>query len=75
MVLMGLSACSSSCSTQDDVQEKAEEMVQKFQSLAQSGDMGKLMSLTSKMQSLQNLGDSKDPQAACDAMDDLMDEL
>lgn len=72
-----LSACgsSSSCSTQEDVKAKAEEMVVKFQDLAKSGDMTKVMALTGKMQKLQSLGGSKDPQAACDAMDDLMDEL
>ncbi len=70
-----MSGCGSSCSTQDDVKAKAEEMIVKFQDLAKSGDVSKIMALTGKMQSLQSAASSQNPQAACDAMDDLMNEL
>ena len=71
-----LSACGgSSCSTPEDVKAKAEEMQQKFQEIVKAGDMGKIMTIGSKVQNLKALGDSKDPQAACDAIDEIMKEL
>jgi len=74
--IITLSACGgSSCSTAEDVKAKGEELAEKFQELATSGDMSKVMALAGKMKNLQNIGNNSDPQAACDAMDELMDEL
>ena len=77
VTVSALSACgsSSSCSTPEDVKAKADELQQKFQEVVKSGDMGKIMALGSKVQNIKALGNSKDPQAACDAMDEIMQEL
>jgi len=76
LTVSALSACGgSSCSTEADVKAKAEELTKKFQEVVQSGDMGKIMALGSKVQNIKSLSNSKDPQAACDAIDEIMDAL
>jgi len=76
LLMSGLSACGgSSCSTKEDVAEKAEEFSEKMQSLAASGDVKKIMALTGKISSIQKMSKNSDPQAACDAMDELMEDM
>lgn len=76
LATFGLTSCGgSSCSTKEDVKAKAEELTDKMQSLIASGDMGKIMALTGKMNKIQKLSESSDPQDACDAMDELMEDM
>ena len=76
LLMSGLSACGgSSCSTKEDVAEKAQELTEKMQSLVASGDVNKIIALSGKMKDIQKMGNSSDPQAACDAMDELMDDM
>ena len=76
LLITGLSACGgSSCSTAEDVAAKAEELTKKMQSLVASGDVSKIMALSGKMQEIQNMGNGSDPQAACEAMDNLMADM
>jgi hypothetical protein len=60
------------CTTKEDLQAKAIEMTEKFQGLVATGDLNKIMALTSQMDKLKALADSTDIQGACNAMDDLM---
>ncbi|HHL32399.1 MAG TPA: hypothetical protein ENJ41_07410 [Oceanospirillales bacterium] len=61
-----------SCTTKADLQAKAIEVTEKFQGLVATGDLNKIMALTSQMDKLKALADSSDIQDACNAMDDLM---
>ena len=77
IVTMGslISGCASEC-TEEDLKQKGLELTQKLQEAATSGDMSKIMSMTQKMQKLKAMSNDKDDlQAACNAMDELLDEL
>ena len=75
VAVLSLSACGSEC-TEEELGEKLQEISTKVQNLAASGDMAKLMEFSQKASKISNLsqGDS-DLQAACQAADDLLDEL
>ncbi len=76
LATFALASCGgSSCSTKEDVKAKGEELTKKMQSLIASGDMSKIMALSGKMKEIQKLGSSSDPQDACDAMDELMEDM
>ncbi len=76
LATFSLAACGgSSCSTKEDVKAKGEELTKKMQSLMTSGDMSKIMALSGKMKEIQKLGSSSDPQEACEAMDELMEDM
>lgn len=72
---LGLSGCGSDCS-EEGLKQKADEISKKIEALAVKGDMqkmmefaGKAMQISSAMQNADNL------QEACDAADELLDEL
>jgi hypothetical protein len=74
-ICFNLAGCSSEC-TEDTLTQKSLELTEKLQEAATSGDMSKIMTMTQKMQKFKNLANDKDNlQAACDAMDELLDEL
>ena len=78
IVIAGLSltACGgSSCSTEEDVKAKGKELTNKIQQLTAAGDVSKIMSLAGKMRKFKSLAGNNDYQAACEAMDELLDEL
>ena len=70
--VLTLSGCGSECN-----EEVLKEITVKVQDLAATGDLSKLMEFSQKAgkisQSMQGGGDNL--QAACDAADDLLDEL
>ncbi len=75
VLVLGLSGCGSEC-TEDDLKNKLQQVAVKVQALATSGDVTKLMEFSQKASriSQSTQGDS-DLQAACQAADDLLDEL
>jgi outer membrane murein-binding lipoprotein Lpp len=74
--VLTLSGCGSECN-EEVLKEKMQEITVKVQDLAATGDLSKLMEFSQKAgrisQSMQGGGDNL--QAACDAADDLLDEL
>lgn len=72
---LGLGACGEPC-TEASLQEKSVEITEKIQKLATEGDVSKLMSLTQKAQKIsQSMSGSDDLEKACEAADELLDEL
>ncbi|GEM_PF-2923093 len=76
VALAFLSACSSSC-TEDDLKAKTEEIQQKMQNLATSGDINKMMQVAGKIREIASAaqGQDGDLQAACEMADEILDEL
>lgn len=75
LLAFGLSGCGSDCS-EESLKEKSEEISKKVEALAAAGDMQKMMEFAGKaMQISSAMQDSDDLQAACDAADELLDEL
>jgi len=66
---------SSKCETEEDLKNKAAEMLEKFQALATSGDLTKIMSLSKRVQDIKIMQTKMDIPSACKAMDELMKEL
>lgn len=75
VAILGLSGCGSEC-TEEDLKDKLQEISAKVQEMAASGDMAKLMEFSQKASKISQpkQGDNN-IQAACDAADDLLDEL
>lgn len=70
-----LAACGSSCN-EDVLKKKMTEITEKMQKATLSGDMSKIMSLSKKFQSISaKAAQSGDMQAACDAADEILEEL
>jgi hypothetical protein len=70
-----LIGCGEEC-TEETLNAKGEELTEKMQEVAASGDMKKIMGLAQKMGKFKNLvNDPDNLQAACDAVDELLAEL
>lgn len=70
-----LTGCGSQC-TEDDLKEKIQEVTVKVQALATSGDMGKLMEFSKRANEIsKTMQGGDDIQAACDAADELLNQL
>jgi len=75
VAVIALSGCGSAC-TEDDLKDKLQELSVKVQGLAASGDVSKLMEFSKKASEIsKSMQDGNDIQAACEAADDLLDEL
>ncbi|TDR22800.1 hypothetical protein [Marinicella litoralis] len=75
IAVLGLSGCGSEC-TEEDLKAKLLELSEKVQGLAASGDMTKLIEFSQKANQIsQSMQGGDDIQAACEAADDLLDEL
>lgn len=73
--VVSLSGCGSEC-TEDDLKDKLQELSVKVQGLAASGDVTKLMEFSQKANQIsKSMQGDNDIQAACEAADDLLDEL
>jgi len=74
--LLLLSACDAPCNEQV-LESKLEEVGEKMQEIAESGDMGKLMKVAAFSQKLSKLqgADKNNLQPACDAVDELLAEI
>lgn len=75
VAVFGLSGCGSDC-TEEELKEKLQELTVEIQGLAADGDMSKLMEFSQKAQKIsQTTQDEDNIQAACEAVDELLDEL
>lgn len=75
VAVLGMSGCGSEC-TEQELQEKMQEMTVKIKDLAASGDMSKMLEFSTKAQKISASMQGEDNiQAACEAVDDLMAEL
>jgi len=74
--LVSLSGCDAPC-TEEVLKDKLEEVSEKMQEIAQSGDMGKLMSIAAFSQKLNKLKDADrdNLEPACEAVDELLAEI
>ena len=74
--LVSLSGCDAPC-TEEVLQDKLEEVAAKMQEIAESGDMGKLMSIAAYSQKLNKLKDADrdNLKPACEAVDELLAEI
>ena len=76
VTILALSGCGSEC-TEESLKEKLQDISVKVQDLAASGDVSKLMELSMKASKISQTmqGGGENLQAACDAADELLDEL
>ena len=74
--LLLLSACDAPCN-EEVLKSKLEEVGEKMQEIAESGDMGKLMAVAAFSQKLNKLKDADQDnlEPACEAVDELLAEI
>ncbi len=75
-LISSLYACGgSSCSTKEDVQAKLKEASAKLEDVVKSGDIAKITALGTSAMKLGTIAAINDPQKACDAIDELMEDF